>query len=256
MEVEKRKLTVKQIQCLTGSLNFLNKAIVPGRLFMRRMYAKVPTATDKDTKLKHYHHMTLDGEFKADCRMWLLFFNNTNSLTLTRPFIDLDAMVESTDIGMYSDTSRGETKGYGCILKQKYSWAQWEPGCIKNCNPSIEYLELFGLVAGLLTWRHEPILNNTRVQIYCDNTSVRDMVNATTSGCKNCMFLLRVLVLEGLLHNRRVKVVHVKSSKNSKSDALSQLQFRHFFKLSPKSVGLDPAPVPKEIWPPSKYWIW
>ena len=35
MACEKRKMTVKQIQCLTGMLNLLNKAISPGRVFTR-----------------------------------------------------------------------------------------------------------------------------------------------------------------------------------------------------------------------------
>ena len=34
-----RKATVKQLQSLAGLLNFLNRAITPGRAFTRRMYA-------------------------------------------------------------------------------------------------------------------------------------------------------------------------------------------------------------------------
>ena len=37
----KHTATVKQIQCLTGILNFLNCAIVPGRVFTRCMYSKL-----------------------------------------------------------------------------------------------------------------------------------------------------------------------------------------------------------------------
>ena len=36
------KATIKQLQSLTGLLNFMNKAIVPGRAFTRRMYTKLP----------------------------------------------------------------------------------------------------------------------------------------------------------------------------------------------------------------------
>ena len=36
--INKKKATIKEIQCLTGLLNFLNKAIIPGRAFTRRMY--------------------------------------------------------------------------------------------------------------------------------------------------------------------------------------------------------------------------
>ena len=44
--MSKRSATIKQIQALTGILNFLNRAMVPGRVFTRRMYSKLKT-TDK-----------------------------------------------------------------------------------------------------------------------------------------------------------------------------------------------------------------
>ena len=66
----KRSAMVKELQSLTGMLNFLNKAIVPGRAFTRRMYAKFSGATNG--KLKH-HHICLDSEFKGDCQVWLDF---------------------------------------------------------------------------------------------------------------------------------------------------------------------------------------
>ena len=38
--MRQKKATVKELQTLCGYLNFLNKAIYPGRVFVRRMYAK------------------------------------------------------------------------------------------------------------------------------------------------------------------------------------------------------------------------
>ena len=38
-----RKVTIKFIQKLTGTLNFLNQSIVPGKAFTRGMYAKLKT---------------------------------------------------------------------------------------------------------------------------------------------------------------------------------------------------------------------
>ena len=47
----KKKATVKQLQALTGYLNFLTKVIVPGGMFTRRMYAKYGKL--EGTKLKN-----------------------------------------------------------------------------------------------------------------------------------------------------------------------------------------------------------
>ena len=41
--IQKRKVTIKFVQQLTGMLNFSNKAIVPGRAFMKGMYIHLRT---------------------------------------------------------------------------------------------------------------------------------------------------------------------------------------------------------------------
>ena len=68
--IARRKIKVKDIQKLTGTLNFLNRALIPGRTFTRRMYAKL-TEVKKGVKrvLKDHHHVTLDAEFLRDCKM-------------------------------------------------------------------------------------------------------------------------------------------------------------------------------------------
>ena len=63
--ISKCKATVKELQCLSRYLNFLTRAVFPCRTFTRQMYAKF-TSTVKSNKLKAYHHVTLDQEFKND----------------------------------------------------------------------------------------------------------------------------------------------------------------------------------------------
>ena len=45
--LSKKSLTIKQMQRLTGILNFLNRTLFPGRPFTRRMYAKFSNLHDK-----------------------------------------------------------------------------------------------------------------------------------------------------------------------------------------------------------------
>ena len=70
--LSKKKAMVKQIQKLTGLLNFLPCAIYPGRAFTRWMYAKIAGVTEKNS-LKPLHHISLDTEFRQDCYTWLSF---------------------------------------------------------------------------------------------------------------------------------------------------------------------------------------
>ena len=87
--VDKRKTTVKEIQRLAGTLNFLTKVVHPGRTFLRRMYAKYSNVVDGNSKLKHYHHIKVDQEFKCDCRIRITFLEHANHVT--RPFVDFES---------------------------------------------------------------------------------------------------------------------------------------------------------------------
>ena len=67
--IDKRKVTVKFVQQLTGTLNFLNRVIIPGRAFTRGMHKKLVSRGIE--KLQAHHHVWLDAPFISDCRMWL-----------------------------------------------------------------------------------------------------------------------------------------------------------------------------------------
>ena len=52
LESKKKKVTLHQLQQLCGFLNFLAKAVVPGRTFMRRLYSNL--AIQKDLGHRKY----------------------------------------------------------------------------------------------------------------------------------------------------------------------------------------------------------
>ena len=188
--VDKSKLIVKDIQKLTGTLNFLNKALIPGRAFSRRMYNKLTGfQTKNDKKLKYFHHVTLDSEFLNDCRMWIYFLSMPNSVSLCRPFLDILGIRTATELDFYTDASASKKKGgFGCFFSGRWNHGMWEPNFVEVHNPSIEYLELYALCVGIFTWSDH--FQNQRIIIFCDNMSVVNMVNQTSSKCKNCMVLI------------------------------------------------------------------
>ena len=191
--LDKCKATVKELQVLSGYLNFLCKVIFSGRAFVRRMYAKLSSVLNKggalsravEFKLRQHHHVRLDREFKDNCRTWLDFLNGNLDEVVCRPI----------EICFYSDASTSKDLSFGCILNNK--WIQGFLGnhFIKEENPSIEFLELFALTAEILTWEHEAELTKTRIVIFCNNQAVVQMVNAMTSSCDKCMKPIRLIVL-------------------------------------------------------------
>ena len=104
--IHKRKSTVKELQSLCGFLNFIGKAVFPGRTFTRQMYSKYSTVMylpggqvekfkgweidalgnrTQKFKLKPHHHVRLDTEFKSDCQIWLEFLTGQLAQVVSRP---------------------------------------------------------------------------------------------------------------------------------------------------------------------------
>ena len=120
-------------------------------------------------------------------------------------------------------------------------------------DPSIEFLELYALVAAVLTWSNK--LVNVRVIIFCNNQAVISMVNNLTSKCQQCMKLIRMLVLDNLKMDRRVFVKFVQSQSNILADALSRLQYKRFWENAPVTMRKYPDAIPSCIFPVENIWF-
>lgn len=92
-------------------------------------------------------------------------------------------MVKADTIDMFSDASRSEILEFGAVCQDSWTFPQWPDSFIKSCNSSIAYLELYALVVGVKIWIKR--FRNRRIVLVCDNQSVVNMVNHTTSSCKN-----------------------------------------------------------------------
>ena len=248
----KRKATIKQLQVLTGYLNFLTRVVHPRRVFTRRMYNKYARVMkNKGRILKPYHHINIDGEFRFDCEIWRVFLNNYRELTLCRLMIDMATNNTSKVLNFYSDASTNPNFGFGAVFNQQWIVARWEEDYVKTFEPSIEYLELLALTAALLTWSQQ--LKDQCITIFCDNMSVVQMVNNSSSSCKQCMYLFRLINLDNLIRNRRVFARHVRSEENSLTDSLSRLQFKCFRRLGPH-MEQSPCAISPQVWPASRIW--
>ena len=126
---QNRKVKVYQLQSLLGLLNFLCKAIVPGRVFSRRLYAKIPSqlySMQQQKKLKPYHHISTDKEFRQDCGVWINFLaaSASDKSLLARPFLDWDLQSTVHEIRFWSDSSANPELGFGAVLRTT--------GCLAN----------------------------------------------------------------------------------------------------------------------------
>ena len=105
----------------------------------------------------------------------------------------------------------------------------------------------------MLNWLK--LFKNKKIVLFCDNEAVVNMINNNSSKCKQCMILIRIIVLESLSNNARVFARYVRSGDNGKADALSRLNFRRFWSLAKGAMNSEPSDIPKVLWPMSNIWF-
>ena len=242
-----RKLTVLQLQKICGFLNFLGRAIIPGRAFTRRLYSYLC-----NKNLQQHHHIRMKEEMMLDLQMWKEFLLHQE--TYCRNFMDFSKVLTYQDVQFAMDALRNVNLGFRGHCGTSWMQGAWN-SLIKKFQPSIEYLELFALVAGVIAWGER--FSNRRILLRSDNLSICYMVNQTTSKCKNCMVLIRKLILHCLIHNIKINVQHLPSCQNGIADSLSRFEMKRFAKITEQNnlvMEESPTPIPDSIWPFDKIW--
>lgn len=239
-----KKATVKEFQKLTGTLNFLCRCIVPGKAFLRSLYIKT-TTSDRKT-LKPHHHIRITEEHRLDLLIWKEFLSNSDSYC--RPFMESVAL-HAEELDMYSDASGNFCLGFGAYCGPEWTFGQWDKSFCEKNKPSIE---IFAVLVGVLNWIK--LFKNKRVVLFCNNESVVHMVNNSSSSCKSCMVLIRLVMAESLCSNVRVFAKHIGMKDNGKADALSRLDWKRFWNLADDTMNAAPTEIPDEIWPLGKIW--
>ena len=155
-----------QLQKLCSFLNFLCKAVVLGRAFLVRLYSGISPL------LLPHHHLNITSEMRLDLEVWHTFLSSPE--VYTRPFMDFTDWT-AENLNFYTDASGSwEKGGIGAICNDSWLYQAWNKE-LKLIKPSIEYLELYAVMVGVFLWIHR--FSNRRVNLYCDNKSVQDMIN-------------------------------------------------------------------------------
>ena len=208
------------------------------------------TSTGKT--LKPHHHINITQEHRLDLQVWKGFL--TSPQVYSRPFMDSTSW-NAQEIDMYSDASGNYSLGFGAYCGTEWTFGQWEEEFCNRVEPSIEYLELLALTVGVINWIK--LFQNKRIVLFCDNEAVVHMVNNSSSKCKSCMVLIRLITAECIMQNVRVFAKHVKTKDNGKADALSRFEFKRFWNLvKSTNSGMNEShtDIPSAVWPISKIW--
>ena len=241
---KKKKVTLLEIQRLAGYLNFLCRAVLPGRPFTRRLYYAAKGLE------KPHHHTRLRKPIVEDLKMWLTFLNHPSAYS--RSFLDFGESRHAREINFYTDASRNFSLGAGGVCGRSWFYLRWNRSFMQRYEPSIEYLELYAVVVAAVNWLDR--FRDQRIIIFCDNISVVYMINRNTSNCPQCLKLIRLLVLQSMFYNVRVFANYVPSKENLHADLLSRLKLKRFAQVTKGQYEREPTPVPDCLWPMHRLW--
>ena len=136
--LRRRKVTLQEIQSLTGLLNFACTVVVPGRAFLRRLI-------DLTIGVRKPHFLIrLSKDVKEDLLVWQSFLSGFNG----RSFFLADQWKNSNQLEVYTDASGA--LGYGAVFGRHWCYGQWPHSW---CHLNIAFLELYPIVLSLHLWR-------------------------------------------------------------------------------------------------------
>ena len=171
-------------------------------------------------------------------QMWNILLDGWNG----RSFFLHNAWIPATELGLYTDASG--SWGFGAYYGAEQRWLQgkWTDD---QAELSIEYKELYAVVAACLTWGHH--WSSMRLRIHCDNAAVVACIRSGTSRAPRLMPLLRSLVMICARQNFVLSAEHVAGRTNVIADALSRGQTQVFRRAAP-AAREQPDVIPEFQW--------
>ena len=221
--VNMRTCTKRQLKSLIGKLSFISKVVRPGRMFSRRLIDLSTTVE------KMHHHISLNKNAKADLQWWLDFLPTWS----TKSVIPQSLSIFASDIKLFTDSS---DKGYGAIYGS--AWIQGPWSAKEVLDLSIDFRELFAIVAASFTWGH--CWSGKRIVFTTDNKPITQVWASGASPSPQIMSLIRPLFLFAARNSFSISFKHIFGVKNPIADAILRFQMSTFRQLMPDA---DPLPT-------------
>ena len=230
--LNRQKVTLKEVQSLTGLLNFACSVVLPGRPFLRRLI-------DLTIGIHSAHHfIRVSKEVKEDLKVWQEFLSQFNG----KSFFLEDDWSSSSKLHLFTDASGAI--GFGAVFGSKWCYGEW-PDTWAHRN--IAVLEFYPIVLSLYLWGHD--MCNRCILFFTDNEALVHVINKQSCKDKTLMFFVRKLVLICLEFNIVFKAKHIAGVKNNLADSLSRLQVHSFRQLAPAHMDKLPTEIPPHLQP-------
>ena len=226
-----RRTSAAKLDSFLGKLAFAASVVLPGRTFTRRLW----DTAKRFHKVPRHYSVTLDNESFQDIKWWKLLLDSWNGKCL---FLYQNE-IAATERGLVRDASG--SIGWGAYFASLGRWLQgrWSA---EEATQSIQYKELFAVLAACFTWGHH--WPRHRIRFHCDNSAVVACLASGTCKSPPVMSLLRRLFLVCAKYNFTVAAQHLPGSSNTIADALSRFRLQEFRRLAPEARAAADTWVP------------
>jgi hypothetical protein len=201
-------VTLKEMQSITGMLNFACGIVAPGRAFSRRLYDLTIGVK------KSYYKIKLTQDVKLDLETWKWFLMQSN-----RKYFFLD-YIWLTDEVLQLHTDASTSIGYGAYYGTHWISGEWDDTVLNQYH--ITLLEFYPIFVSIYLWGN--YLSNKCILLNCDNMAMVYILNKNTSKDKNIMTLLRKFVIICMKYNIFIRAKHIPGKLNVIADFLSRSQ--------------------------------
>ena len=222
-------MTKRELQSLTGLLQFASKVIRPGRPFIRQLYTMQSIGSHPG------HHVRLNAAAREDIVWWHLFAVHWNGISML-----WDSSIQSPEFNIFSDASG--SWGCGAFWGCQWFHLRWldhlqsRSITIKELTPVVIGAALFG-----------PQWRGHLVQFSVDNMAVVHVLNSTYSKDDHIMHLIRILVFLAAHFDFWFVARHIEGKANRLADDLSRNNLTHFFSQVPQAEHHSPPHIPDAL---------
>ena len=235
--VRKDHATIKELQSLTGLLNFACYVVRPGRFYLRRII-------DHTVAIRRIAHsdkvpFPMDGAVCADIQWWIDFLPTWKGHSL---LYELEWQ-QSERIELFTDAC---LTGYGGRFGQSFFYGRWSPAqlaaAMRDSRESMPFLELLALVMAAAAWGEQ--WTAKKITFRCDCQPVVQAISKGSSSSPHTMHLLRTLSSLACKHGFDFQCEHIPGVSNRAADILSRAGDGPEFRAECPNAFPSPAQVP------------
>lgn len=224
--VRKRVATVKELQSLTGILNFACTVVRPGRAFLRRIIDHT-TAINGRTRRRA---MQIPASVLRDIDWWIRFGGEFNGVGLLYE----NEWTHGEHIELFTDACND---GFGAIYGQRFIYGPWtrqqREEARRAKRMSMPFLELYALTLAVAAWGHEWKAKKIMLRSDCEGAVAA--INSRSSRNEPMSALVRHLMILAARGQFDLRCKHIPGVLNVSADALSRQNLHDFRVDSPKA---------------------